>query len=74
MLGKKTHGTGHTGESKPGSIGQASDPSRVFPGMRMAGRHGNKKITVDNLEIVEVLTENNQILIKGLCPVRGMDC
>ena len=33
----------------------------------MAGRHGNKKITVDNLEIVEVLTENNQILIKGVC-------
>ena len=36
--------------------------------MRMAGRHGNKKITVDNLEIVEVLTENNQILIKGAVP------
>ena len=64
---KKTHGTGHT-ERAPGSIGQASDPSRVFPGMRMAGRHGNKKITVDNLEIVEVLTENNQILIKGSVP------
>ena len=64
---KKTHGTGHT-ERAPGSIGQASDPSRVFPGMRMAGRHGNKKIAVDNLEIVEVLTENNQILIKGSVP------
>ena len=64
---KKTHGTGHT-ERAPGSIGQASDPSRVFPGMRMAGRHGNKKITVDNLEIVEVLPENNQILIKGAVP------
>ena len=49
---KKTHGTGHT-ERAPGSIGQASDPSRVFPGMRMAGRHGNKKITVDNLEVVK---------------------
>ena len=64
---KKTHGTGHT-ERAPGSIGQASDPSRVFPGMRMAGRHGNKNITVDNLEIVEVLAENNQILIKGAVP------
>ena len=64
---KKTHGTGHT-ERAPGSIGQASDPSRVFPGMRMAGRHGNKKITIDNLEIVEVLAENNQILIKGAVP------
>ena len=64
---KKTHGTGHT-ERAPGSIGQASDPSRVFPGMRMAGRHGNKKITVDNLEIVEVSKKNNQILLRGSVP------
>ena len=64
---KKTHGTGHT-ERAPGSIGQASDPSRVFPGMRMAGRHGNKKVTIDNLEIVKVSKGNNQILIKGSVP------
>ena len=64
---KKTHGTGHT-ERAPGSIGQASDPSRVFPGMRMAGRHGNKKVTIDNLEIVKVSKDNNQILIKGSVP------
>ena len=64
---KKTHGTGHT-ERAPGSIGQASDPSRVFPGMRMAGRHGNSKVTVENLRIIKVKKENNQIFLKGAVP------
>lgn len=64
---KKTHGTGHT-ERAPGSIGQASDPSRVFPGMRMAGRHGNSKVTIENLEVVDVDKENSQLIIKGSVP------
>ncbi len=64
---KKTHGTGHT-ERAPGSIGQASDPSRVFPGMRMAGRHGNAKVKIQNLEVVDVNKENNQLIIKGSVP------
>ena len=64
---KKTHGTGHT-ERAPGSIGQASDPSRVFPGMRMAGRHGNAKVTVENLEVVGVDRENNYLIVKGSIP------
>ena len=64
---KKTHGTGHT-ERAPGSIGQASDPSRVFPGMRMAGRHGNAKITIENLEVVDVDRENSHLIIKGSVP------
>ena len=64
---KKTHGTGHT-ERAPGSIGQASDPSRVFPGMRMAGRHGNSKVTVENLRVIKVKKENNQIFLKGAVP------
>ena len=64
---KKTHGTGHT-ERAPGSIGQASDPSRVFPGMRMAGRHGNAKVTIENLEVVDVDRENNHLIIKGSIP------
>ena len=64
---KKTHGTGHT-ERAPGSIGQASDPSRVFPGMRMAGQHGNAKVTIENLEIMKIDKENNQLLIKGSVP------
>ena len=64
---KKTHGTGHT-ERAPGSIGQASDPSRVFPGMRMAGRHGNAKVTIENLEVVDVDKENNHLVVKGSIP------
>ena len=64
---KKTHGTGHT-ERAPGSIGQASDPSRVFPGMRMAGRYGNAKVTVENLEVVDVDRENNHLIVKGSIP------
>ena len=64
---KKTHGTGHT-ERAPGSIGQASDPSRVFPGMKMAGHHGNAKVTVENLEVFKVDKENNQLLVRGAVP------
>ena len=64
---KKTHGTGHT-ERAPGSIGQASDPSRVFPGMKMAGHHGNAKVTGENLEVVKVDKENNQLLVRGAVP------
>ena len=64
---KKTHGTGHT-ERAPGSIGQASDPSRVFPGMRMAGRHGNDKVTIKNLEVVDIDKEKNYLIVKGSVP------
>ena len=64
---KKTHGTGHT-ERAPGSIGQASDPSRVFPGMRMAGRHGNSKVTVENLQIVDIEKSKNLLFLKGAVP------
>ena len=64
---RKTHGNGHT-ERAPGSIGQASDPSRVFPGMRMAGHLGNSKVTIENLEIMKVDIENNQLLVKGAVP------
>ena len=52
----------------PGSIGQASDPSRVFKGMRMAGQYGNKKKTVENLKVVKIDTDNNQIFVKGAVP------
>jgi len=64
---KKTHGTGHT-ERAPGSIGQASDPSRVFPGMRMAGQTGNEKVTVENLIVVKVDRKNNHLIVKGAIP------
>ena len=63
----QTHGTKNT-LRHPGSIGQASDPSRVFKGMKMAGHYGNKKITVSNLEVMKVDKENNQLLLKGAVP------
>ena len=52
----------------PGSIGASSFPSRVFPGMKMAGQSGMTRTTVRNLEIVEVDTEENVLLIKGAVP------
>jgi large subunit ribosomal protein L3 len=52
----------------PGSIGASSFPSRVFPGMRMAGQSGMTRVTVRNLEIVEVDTEDNVLLVKGAVP------
>lgn len=52
----------------PGSIGQASDPSRVFKGMKMAGRYGGKKSSVKNLEVVKVDLENNLLFLKGAVP------
>ena len=52
----------------PGSIGASSFPSRVFPGMRMAGRMGTDRVTVRNLEIVQVDAEDNVILVKGAVP------
>lgn len=52
----------------PGSIGASSFPSRVFPGMRMAGQMGTTKVTVRNLEIVEVDAEENVLLVKGAVP------
>ena len=52
----------------PGSIGASSFPSRVFPGMRMSGHMGTAKVTVRNLEIVEVDTEDSVLLVKGAVP------
>ena len=51
-----------------GSNGAASDPSRVFPGKKMAGHMGHVQVTVQNLEIVRVDAENNLILVKGAVP------
>jgi len=52
----------------PGSIGASSFPSRVFPGMKMGGHMGNAQVTVRNLEIVEVDTEDNLLVVKGAVP------
>lgn len=52
----------------PGSIGQCASPSRVFKGVRMAGRMGNDRVTVRNLEVVRVEAERNLLLVKGAVP------
>jgi large subunit ribosomal protein L3 len=64
--GEGTHGSMF--HRAPGSIGASSFPSRVVPGMRMAGHMGNARVTVRNLEIVEVDTEDNVLVIKGAVP------
>lgn len=51
-----------------GSNGACSDPSKVFKGKKMPGQMGNKKVTIQNLEIVRVDAENNLILVKGAIP------
>lgn len=51
-----------------GSNGAASDPSKVFKGKKMPGQMGNVKVTIQNLEVVKVDTENNVILVKGAVP------
>lgn len=65
--GPKTHGQGDRHRA-PGSIGQAADPSRVFPGTRMAGRMGGERRTIRNLQVVRLDTERNAILVKGAVP------
>jgi large subunit ribosomal protein L3 len=52
----------------PGSIGASSYPSRVFPGMRAAGHMGAERVTVRNLEVVEVDADDNVLMIKGAVP------
>jgi large subunit ribosomal protein L3 len=65
--GPKTHGQSDRHRA-PGSIGAGTTPGRVWKGQKMAGRTGNKRITVQNLEVVEVLPEKNLILVKGSVP------
>ena len=73
----KRHGFGGVGQSThgqddrlraPGSIGACSYPAKVFKGMRMAGQMGNERVTVQNLQIVKVLPENNLLIVKGSVP------
>jgi len=63
----KTHGQSDRWRA-PGSIGQSSYPSRVFKGTRMAGRMGNDKTTVLNLEIIRIIEDQNLMLVKGAVP------
>ncbi len=62
-----THGQ-HNRLRAPGSLGASSYPSRVFKGMRMAGRMGGNRVKVLNLKIMKIMPENNLLLIKGSVP------
>jgi large subunit ribosomal protein L3 len=64
--GDGSHGSMH--HRAPGSIGASSFPSRVVPGMRMGGHMGDDQVTVRNLEIVEIDTEDNVLAVKGAVP------
>jgi len=66
-VGDATHGQ-HNRDRAPGSIGQASDPSRVFKGMKMAGRSGNARTKITNLSIAKILSDSNMILVTGSVP------
>lgn len=67
--GPKTHGQSDRHRA-PGSIGAGSTPGRVFKGMRMAGRMGNERVTVQSLKVVDVDPDRNLLLIKGSVPGR----
>ena len=66
-VGGQTHGQ-HNRLRHPGSMGASSWPSRVFPGMRMAGHMGNERVKVFNLEVLKVIPEQNLLVIKGSVP------
>lgn len=59
-----THGQ-HNRNRAPGSIGASSYPSRVFKGMRMAGRKGNDRVKMINLQVLKIIAEKNIIVVKG---------
>lgn len=63
----QTHGQ-HNRERAPGSIGASSYPSRVFKGMRMAGRHGGKRVKMVNLQVLKIDKEKNLLVVKGSVP------
>jgi large subunit ribosomal protein L3 len=65
--GFRTHGQSDR-ERAPGSIGSSSSPSRVFKGMRMAGRMGGERVTVRNLKVVGVIADSNLLLVRGSVP------
>ena len=66
-VGEGTHGQ-HDRSRAPGSLGGSSYPSRVFKGLRMAGRTGGNKVTTENLKVVKVDPSKNLLLLKGTVP------
>ncbi len=66
-VGGQTHGQ-HNRLRHPGSLGASSYPSRVFKGMRMAGRTGGDQVKVLNIKVLKVIPESNLLLVKGSVP------
>ncbi len=66
-VGGTTHGQSDRLRA-PGSIGSSSYPSRVFKGMKMAGRMGFENVTIRNLKVIKIIPEDNLILVKGAVP------
>ncbi len=66
-VGEQSHGQ-HDRQRAPGSIGNSSDASRVFKGMRMAGRMGNDRVKMKGLKVVKIFPEKNYLLISGSVP------
>ncbi len=65
--GRKSHGKNSV-MRKAGSVGAGADPSKIWKGVRMAGRMGYDRVTVKNLEVVKIDADNNQLFIKGAVP------
>jgi large subunit ribosomal protein L3 len=66
-VGQATHGQ-HNRLRAPGSVGASSYPSRVFKGMRMAGRMGGDNVKVQNLRVLKVVADKNLLVVKGCIP------
>ncbi|HOK37007.1 MAG TPA: 50S ribosomal protein L3 [Paludibacteraceae bacterium] len=66
-VGETTHGQ-HNRQRAPGSLGASSFPSRVFKGMKMGGRMGGNRVTVQNLLVLKVIPEHNLLVVKGSIP------
>ena len=66
-VGQSTHGQ-HNRQRHPGSIGACSYPARVFKGLRMGGRMGNNQVTIQNLQVLKVMAEQNLLVVSGSIP------
>ena len=66
-VGDHTHGQ-HNRDRAPGSLGASSYPSRVFKGMRMAGRTGGNQVMIINIRVMKIIPDNNLLIVKGAVP------
>jgi large subunit ribosomal protein L3 len=66
-VGEQSHGQ-HDRQRAPGSIGNSSDASRVFKGMRMAGRMGGERVKMKGLKVIKIFPDRNYILVSGSVP------